>query len=67
MQDNKDPHVCNGKVGFHSPSLARKAAGRKPSRQVFHCLACGLFHVGNRPHSLRLADRRPRPAVQRIW
>jgi len=62
-----DP-VCNGKVAFQSPNLARKAAGRGYKRRdVYRCKACGLWHCGNKEHRLKLKDKRPVAATQRIW
>ena len=58
---NDDPAVCHGKVGFQSPTLALRAAGRgRKSRAVYRCGACGLYHVGTRSREDRLEGRRPR-------
>jgi hypothetical protein len=62
-----DP-VCNGKVAFQSPNLARKAAGRGgKTREVYRCNSCGLWHCGDKPRRDKLKDRRPVAAAQRIW
>ncbi len=47
-QKNANRFVCQGKVGFQSPTLARQAAGRRAGREFYRCAACGLYHVGNR-------------------
>jgi hypothetical protein len=66
---NCNSSVCEGKVAFESPKLARKAAKRgKKKREVYRCGACGRWHVGGmREHGLRLMQGRRIPAVSRVW
>jgi hypothetical protein len=46
---------CDGKVSFSSPNIAKKAACRKASRDIYRCNHCGHWHVGN--NSARRAAR----------
>ena len=55
---------CEGKEKFTDLSIAQRAAGRRPGRNVYKCPICSHYHVGS--HRKTAMDKFKRPAPRRL-
>lgn len=50
---------CEGKEQFESAVLAQEIAARckRETREIYHCTACGRFHIGSQSSARRYSSK----------